>query len=85
MTENSKEQIRYEAVNWQNHGRRLKIEEFSEIRGRIAGLHFTKETFADDEIAMQALYAAEALQREVELLIRENPFPNEETTEAEVS
>jgi len=71
-------QTGYEAVNWQNFGRRLTAEEFAGIARRIAGLHFAKEAFQSDPIAMQALYAAEALQREVDILSKDSPFPPQE-------
>lgn len=79
MNEQNPDPTRYEAINWQNFGRRLTVQEFDEVRAKIAGLHFTKEAFSDDPIVMQALYAAEALQREVEILVKDNPFPVEDT------
>ncbi len=69
---------KYTPINWQNFGRRLTQEEFDEIRSRVAGLHFAKETLGDNPRLMQALYAAEALQREVEVLSKDSPFPAEE-------
>lgn len=55
----------YVPRNWQNFGRLLEPEEISDIRRRIAGLHFAKDMLSPT--ALGALYAAEALLREVEL------------------
>ncbi len=68
----------YKAVNWQNHNRRLTLDEYQEIESRVAGLHFSKEGFINDPIAMQGLYAAEALLRELRILSLEMPFPDTE-------
>lgn len=64
----------YRAINWNNFGRRLSANEYHEITQRIAGLHFAKDTLNDDPVAMQALYAAEALQRELDILLESSPF-----------
>ena len=69
----------YEPTGWQNFHRRLTREEYEEIGRRISGLHFAKEALSNDPIALQGLLAAEALRREVEILIQDNPFP--ETTD----
>lgn len=54
----------YIPENWQNFGRPLTREELNEIRSKISGLHFAKE--AVDPTAIQALYCAEALLREID-------------------
>jgi hypothetical protein len=72
MSEKNKSGREYVPMNWQNFGRPLSFEEFDRIKSRIAGLHFSKESL--DPLAMQGLYAAEALLREVERLTIDNPF-----------
>lgn len=68
----------YAPINWQNHDRRLTRDEFHDISQRISGIHFAKEQFKDDPFIMQLLFAAEALQREVLELTKDNPFPEQD-------
>lgn len=72
--EGDRQPINYGEMSLQNRGRRLTAGEFDEVRSRIAAIHFVKEAFADDRVVMSLLYAAEALQREVEFLLPDNPF-----------
>jgi hypothetical protein len=61
---------KYNAINWQNHNdKHLTTEELTEIRRRLAGLHFSQEVFEDDPITKQLFYIASALNRE--LLLKE--------------
>ena len=53
-------------MNWQNFRRQLQHDELSEIRFKLSGMHFAKESLSPLEL--QALYCGEALLREVELL-----------------
>lgn len=68
----------YKPIGWQNFNRRLTRKELDEIGSRISGLHFSKEAFVDDPVAMQALFAAEALYREILLRIENESLPNTE-------
>jgi hypothetical protein len=73
-----KRESSYNPIGWQNHDRRLTREEFAEIGRRISGLHFSKEAFSDDPIALQLLFCAEALERDLRMLADSNPFPETE-------
>jgi hypothetical protein len=75
MTSENRLPSEYKPINWQNFNRRLTLQEYREIESRAAGLHFAKESFTDDAIAVQGLYLAEALLRELRLLRVDNPFP----------
>ena len=77
MSETSDKPVEYVPVNWQNRDRPLTEEELNEINSRVSGVHFAKEQFASDPIAMQMLYAAEALLREVQLLRADQAAPSE--------